>query len=65
MSMDGRSSSEIFLGQLEKKLGGIVGRVASSLERRRMPPDHILRDWSSRLRAAADAIDSYLAGRVR
>lgn len=56
------SKSEIFLGQLEKLLSGIVGGIASALVRRRFPSDVVLANWSTRLRKAADMIDGWIDG---
>ena len=55
-------SSEVFLGQLEKMLSGITGGLCLALTRRRFPSDVTLRNWSSRLRKAADMIDGWLDG---
>lgn len=56
------SSSETFLTQLEKLLSGIVGGVASAIVRRRFPSEATLRNWSTRLRKAADMIDGWVDG---
>lgn len=56
------NSSEAFLSQLDKLLSGIVGGVASAVVRRRFPPVATLRNWSSRLRKAADMIDGWCDG---
>lgn len=54
--------SEAFLSQLEKLLSGIAGGVASAIVRRRFPTEVTLRNWSARLRRAADMIDRWCDG---
>lgn len=56
------SPSEVFLGQLEKTLSGIVGGISSALVRRRMPSDVVLQTWARRLRKAAEMIEAHLHG---
>lgn len=53
------SSSESFLNQLDKLLSGITGGVVSAIVRRRFPSEITLRNWSKRLRKAADMIDRW------
>ncbi len=53
------SESEAFLNQLDKLLSGIAGGVASAIVRRRFPSEAMLRNWSLRLRKAADMIDRW------
>lgn len=55
-------SSETFLIQLEKLLSGIAGGIASAVVRRRFPSEVTLRNWSARLRKAADMIDRWVDG---
>jgi hypothetical protein len=54
--------SETFLSQLDRLLSGIVGGVASAIVRRRFPSEAVMRNWSSRLRKAADMIDGWCDG---
>ena len=56
------NKSEVFLGQLDKLLSGIVGGIASAIVRRRFPSEVVLRNWSARLRKAADTIDGWCEG---
>jgi hypothetical protein len=56
------SESEAFLSQLDKHLSGIAGGIASAMVRRRFPSETNMRNWSKRLRAAADMIDRWCDG---
>ena len=53
------SESEVFLTQLEKTLSGIAGGIASAIVRRRFPTQATMKNWSHRLRKAADMIDRW------